>query len=106
MTLQIERMRLRVGFVLHQVEPEVQKLYDYIYERGTIIPVEDYSSELLSVGDVSKRVTESIRTGTKEWESLVSYFSNFFLKVKMRWPYASLISEWATCQCASQRVFG
>lgn len=55
-----------------QVEPEVQKLYDYIYERGTIIPIEDYSAELLSVGDVSKRVTESIRCGTDEWESLVS----------------------------------
>ncbi|KAK9917589.1 hypothetical protein WJX75_006149 [Coccomyxa subellipsoidea] len=54
-----------------KVEPEVQKLYDYIYERGTIIPVEDYSAELLSVGDVSKRVTESIRAGTDEWESLV-----------------------------------
>ena len=55
-----------------QVEPEVQKLYEYIYERGTIISIEDYSSELLSVGDVSKRVTESIRCGTDEWESLVS----------------------------------
>ncbi|CAL8463537.1 g3071 [Coccomyxa elongata] len=54
-----------------KVEPEVQKLYEYIYERGTIIPIEDYSSELLSVGDVSKRVTESIRCGTDEWESLV-----------------------------------
>ncbi|BDA48597.1 hypothetical protein COCOBI_12-2770 [Coccomyxa sp. Obi] len=54
-----------------KVEPEVQKLYEYIYERGTIIPIEDYSRELLSVGDVSKRVTESIRCGTDEWESLV-----------------------------------
>ena len=44
-----------------QVEPSVQKLYDYIYERGTIVPVEDYSMELLSQGDISKRVTESIR---------------------------------------------
>lgn len=44
-----------------QVEPSVQKLYDYIYERGTIVPVEDYSMELLSHGDISRRVTESIR---------------------------------------------
>ena len=43
------------------MEPSVQKLYDYIYERGTIVPVEDYSMELLSQGDISKRVTESIR---------------------------------------------
>ncbi len=56
-----------------QVESEVQKLYEYIYERGTIIPIEDYSDELLSVGDVSKRVTESIRCGTDEWESLVNF---------------------------------
>lgn len=64
-------MHMRRHSCCDQVEPEVQKLYDYIYERGTIIPVEDYSAELLSVGDVSKRVTESIRAGTDEWESLV-----------------------------------
>lgn len=46
---------------LLQVEPSVQKLYDYIYERGTIVPIDDYSMELLSHGDISKRVTESIR---------------------------------------------
>ncbi len=46
---------------LVQVEPSVQKLYDYIYERGTIVPVEDFSMELLNQGDISKRVTESIR---------------------------------------------
>ncbi|CAL5223766.1 g6330 [Coccomyxa viridis] len=54
-----------------KVEPSVQKLYDYIYERGTIVPVEDFSMELLNQGDISKRVTESIRTGTEEWERLV-----------------------------------
>jgi hypothetical protein len=59
------------GWRLLQVEPSVQKLYDYIYERGTIIPIEDYDRDLLSHGDVSKRVTESIRAGTEEWESLV-----------------------------------
>jgi len=46
-----------------QVEPKVQKLYDYIRERGTILPINDYSQELLSQDDVHKRVAESIRSG-------------------------------------------
>ena len=54
-----------------QVEPGVQKLFEYIYERGTIIPIEDYSAELLQHGDVSQIVTESIRAGTPDWEALV-----------------------------------
>ncbi len=54
-----------------QVEPSVQKLYDYILERGTIHSITEYNHELLLHGDVSKRVTESIRTGTADWESLV-----------------------------------
>ncbi|KAK9815358.1 hypothetical protein WJX72_002256 [[Myrmecia] bisecta] len=54
-----------------KVEPQVQKLYDYILDRGTIIPIVSYKRELLMHGDVSRRVTESIRTGTDEWESLV-----------------------------------
>lgn len=57
----------------------MQKLYDYIYERGTIIPIVDYDRHLLSHGDVSKRVTESIRANTKEWESLVSWRSIVFV---------------------------
>lgn len=54
-----------------QVEPKVQKLYDYIRERGTILPINDYSQELLSQDDVHKRVAESIRSGTEDWEKLV-----------------------------------
>lgn len=46
-----------------QVEPKVQKLYDYIRERGTILPIHEYSKELLSKDDVHKRVAESIRSG-------------------------------------------
>jgi hypothetical protein len=46
-----------------QVEPKIQKLYDYIRERGTILPINDYSQELLSQDDVHKRVAESIRSG-------------------------------------------
>ena len=34
-----------------QVEPSVQKLFEYIYDRGTIIPIEDYSRELLMHGE-------------------------------------------------------
>ena len=46
-----------------QVEPKVQKLYDYIRERGTILPINDYNEDLLSQDDVHKRVIESIRSG-------------------------------------------
>ena len=34
-----------------QVEPSVQKLFEYIYERGTIIPIEDFNRELLMHGE-------------------------------------------------------
>ncbi|KAL3138844.1 hypothetical protein ABBQ32_005677 [Trebouxia sp. C0010 RCD-2024] len=54
-----------------QVEPKVQKLYDYIRERGTILPINDYNKELLMQDDVHKRVAESIRSGTPDWEKLV-----------------------------------
>lgn len=49
----------------------MQKLYDYILDRGTIHGITEYNHELLLHGDVSKRVTESIRCGTDDWESLV-----------------------------------
>lgn len=54
-------------------DPGVQKLYDYILERGTIVPVEHYDRELLRHGDVSKLVAESIRSGTDDWEALVPH---------------------------------
>ena len=50
-----------VGHV--QVEPQVQKLFDYIRERGTIIAIQQYDKKLLIHGDVSKVVAESIRIG-------------------------------------------
>ena len=56
-----------------QVDPHVQKLYDYILERGTIVPVTHFDRELLRHGDVSKLVAESIRAGTREWEALVPH---------------------------------
>lgn len=49
--------------MLLQVEPKVQKLYDYIKDRGTILSIHEYSKELLSKDDVHKRVAESIRSG-------------------------------------------
>lgn len=49
--------------LLLQVEPKVQKLYDYIKDRGTILSIHEYSKELLSKDDVHKRVAESIRSG-------------------------------------------
>lgn len=54
-------------------DPGVQKLYDYILERGAIVPVEHFDRELLRHGDVSKLVAESIRSGTGEWEALVPH---------------------------------
>jgi len=54
-----------------EVAPGVQKLYEYIRDRGTIVPIENYNRELLMHTDVSKVVTESIRAGTPVWESLV-----------------------------------
>ncbi|CAD7696943.1 unnamed protein product [Ostreobium quekettii] len=54
-----------------KVESEVQLLYDYILKRGTIVPITMYDESLLSHGDVSKRVVESIRAGTSDWENLV-----------------------------------
>ena len=58
----IEQESGNVGCCL-QVEPKVQKLYDYIRERGTILPINDYNEDLLSQDDVHKRVIESIRSG-------------------------------------------
>lgn len=54
-----------------QVEGHSQKLYDYILERGTIVPIHEYDEDLLRKGDVSRVVTESIRRGTSDWEKLV-----------------------------------
>lgn len=56
-----------------KVDPESQKLYEFILERGTIVPVKNFNAELLQHGDVSKRVSESIRAGTDEWEGLVPH---------------------------------
>lgn len=62
------------GYLL-QVEPKVQKLYDYIRERGTILPINDYNKELLMQDDVHKRVTESIRSGEFHVHTQFSTFS-------------------------------
>jgi hypothetical protein len=56
-----------------KVDPQAQKLYEFILERGTIVPVAAFDRELLQHGDVSKRVAESIRAGTAEWEGLVPH---------------------------------
>jgi hypothetical protein len=54
-----------------QVEKKAQLLYDYIRERGTIVPIHTYDADLLRKGDVSRVVTEGIRRGTSDWEKLV-----------------------------------
>ena len=38
----------------------VQLLYDYIYQRGTIVAIDSYDNTVLSTGDVSKLVVDSI----------------------------------------------
>lgn len=38
----------------------MQSLYDYIFQRGTIVPISTFDERVLSVGDVSKQVIESI----------------------------------------------
>lgn len=54
-----------------KVSPKVQKLFEYILDRRTIVAISSYNRELLMHSDVSKVVTESIRAGTTTWESLV-----------------------------------
>ena len=49
----------------------MQKLYEYILDRGTIVAVDDFDQQLLMHGDVSQEVGESIRRGTPDWEKLV-----------------------------------
>lgn len=63
---------LKAWGCLLQVEPKVQKLYDYIRERGTILPINDYNKELLMQDDVHKRVAESIRSGEFYAHSIVT----------------------------------
>ena len=60
------------------MEPQVQKLFDYIRERGTIIAIQQYDKKLLIHGDVSKVVAESIRIGMlTQWQiSSVAYIHN------------------------------
>jgi hypothetical protein len=53
------------------VAKPVQKLFEYIRDRGTLVPITSYNKELLMHADVSKAVTESIRMGTELWEKLV-----------------------------------
>ena len=59
------------SFLAMQVDPSIQKLYEYILDRGTIVAITDYDQELLMHGDVSQEVGESIRRGTPHWEKLV-----------------------------------
>lgn len=76
----------------------MQLLYDYILQRGTIVPIREYNADLLKVflvlqqrmtavmilcacvsqastckqyGDVSRRVQELLRAGSPDWECMV-----------------------------------
>eukprot|EP00210_Caulerpa_lentillifera_P008861 g8454.t1 len=70
-----------------KVDPSVQLLYDYIYQRGTIVPIETYDRRILSTGDVSKAVVESIHKGTTEWETLVPRLVKQQIKTQHLWGY-------------------
>jgi len=73
-----------------KVAPSVQKLYDYIYERGTIIPIDTFDKEVLTTGDVSKIVVESIQKGTSEWESLVPRHVREQIITQKLWGYSPM----------------
>ncbi|CAD7697368.1 unnamed protein product [Ostreobium quekettii] len=70
-----------------RVDPEVQLLYDYILTRGAIVPITMYDESLLSEGDVSKRVVESIRAGTSDWENLVPKYVAEQIRDQRLWGY-------------------
>lgn len=55
--------------------------YDYLFDGNhftNLLSIQEYDTQLLKTGDVSKYVQQSIRAGTEEWEQLVSstYFKN------------------------------
>lgn len=64
-----------------------QTLYDYIYQRGAIVPITNYDETLITVGDVSQRVVESIRKSTDEWENLVPRHVAHQIKNQRLWGY-------------------
>ena len=59
-----------------QVDPAVQKLFDYIVSRGTVVPITDFNRDYLSRGDVTKRVQVG------------------YLLLKECSPHASLVGSW------------
>lgn len=75
-----------------KVDPSVQLLYDYIYQRGTIVPIESYDQRILATGDVSKAVVESIYKGTTEWETLVPRLVKEQIKTQRLWGYKDPVS--------------
>jgi len=55
--------------------------------RGAIVPITMYDQSLLSEGDVSKRVVESIRAGTLDWENLVPKYVAEQIRDQRLWGY-------------------
>ncbi|GMH43715.1 hypothetical protein BSKO_11637 [Bryopsis sp. KO-2023] len=70
-----------------KVDPSVQTLFDYIYQKGAVVPIAGYDQSLLTFGDVSTRVVESIRRGTDEWEQLVPRHVANQIKSQRLWGY-------------------
>lgn len=81
-----------------KIDPTVQLLYDYILQRGTIVPIEGYDAELLKYGDVSKRVQELLRAGSHEWELMVPRHVANQIKSQQLLGYRSIVVEHAVSE--------
>ena len=53
----------------HQVAPELRKLYGYLSDRGSFVPLDNYNPEYLSI--FSRDVLKRIAAGDTTWEQMV-----------------------------------
>jgi len=52
-----------------KVAPELQKLYDYLHNRGSFVALDNYKAEYLSI--FSRDVLQLIAAGDSKWETVV-----------------------------------
>jgi hypothetical protein len=52
-----------------EVAPELRKLYGYLAERGSFVPLDNYKPEYLNI--FSRDVLKRIAAGDGEWETMV-----------------------------------
>ncbi|HEX8310972.1 MAG TPA: TonB-dependent receptor [Chthoniobacteraceae bacterium] len=53
----------------HQVAPELRKLYGYLSDRGSFVPLDNYNPDYLSI--FSRDVLKRIAAGDTTWEQMV-----------------------------------